>query len=250
MQDQKREIGWLLTEKYLGIETEAFKADLERLKHGEPLAYLIGHVPFLDAIVYLDSRPQIPRSETEYWVERAIHEIRESGKSDALILDLCAGSGCVGVSVLRAFPDVMVHFGEIDEVHHRTIKKNLLENNIDLARTKIFGGDLFEEMTGVYDFILANPPYIDRELDRTEESVRRYEPHAALYADAHGLSCITKIIQNAGEHLAKDGVIYIEHEPEHAEAIRELGVKAAFEVRVCKDQFGIVRFTRLCRVLK
>ena len=70
-----RDEEWLLNEKYQGERTDEFFADCERLKSGEPLAYIIGHVPFLDATIHLDSKPLIPRTETEYWVKAVIIDI-------------------------------------------------------------------------------------------------------------------------------------------------------------------------------
>ncbi len=64
-----KDIAWLLQEKYGGEKSEAFFADCKRLALGEPLGYLIGHTPFLDCTIYLDSKPLIPRAETEFWTE-------------------------------------------------------------------------------------------------------------------------------------------------------------------------------------
>jgi release factor glutamine methyltransferase len=158
---------WLLQEKYKGEQNDAFFADCDRLKDGEPLAYLIGSIPFLNTTIYLDlpdrqagSKPLIPRTETEFWVEQIISQINK-GQTFAVcsrILDLCAGSGCIGVAVLKNVPNVTVDFVEIDGHHHELIKKNILENNIDISRANIFGGDLFENITEKYDYILTNPP--------------------------------------------------------------------------------------------
>ena len=68
---------WLLEEKYSGEKSVAFFADCKRMALGEPLGYLIGHAPFLKTTIYLDSRPLIPRPETEFWTEKAIAEIKE-----------------------------------------------------------------------------------------------------------------------------------------------------------------------------
>ncbi|MEX0913065.1 MAG: hypothetical protein WDZ56_00890, partial [Candidatus Paceibacterota bacterium] len=74
-----KEEGWLLEEKYGGEKTAGFSADLKRLACGEPLGFVIGHVPFFGCRIYLDSHPLIPRLETEFWVEKAIVAIKEAG---------------------------------------------------------------------------------------------------------------------------------------------------------------------------
>ena len=121
-----QDIEWLLKEKYQGEESVAFFADVKRMALGEPLGYLIGHVPFLDTTISLDSKPLIPRPETEFWVEKVITEIKLGSAGAPLrVLDLCAGSGCIGVAVAKAIPGATVDFSEIDAKHLPTITKNL-----------------------------------------------------------------------------------------------------------------------------
>lgn len=233
-----REIDWLLQEKYNGIKTPEFESDLTRLQKGEPLAYVIGWTPFLHTKIWLDSKPLIPRPETEFWVEKAISEIENI--DNAKVLDLCAGSGCIGVAILREIPDAVVHFAEIDQTHHKTIKKNILENEIDSNRTKILGGNLFENVTEKYDFILTNPPYIDPKLsERIQKSVKIHEPEIALFGGINGMEIVEKIIEEAPKYLNPDGILYIEHEPEQALALQKIlpGIQS-FE-----DQFGVIRYS-------
>jgi len=245
---------WLLKEKYGSKKTVSFLADCELLASGKPLAYLIGHVPFLNTIIYLESHPLIPRPETEFWTEHVIQEItnRRSQTStiQIKILDLCAGSGCIGTAVLKALPDTSVDFVEIDTAHHPTIHTNIEKNDIALSRTQIFGGNLFENVTGIYDYILTNPPYIDAHLNRTEESVTAHEPALALWGGLNGMDVIQRIIETSPQHLTENGVLYIEHEPEQVEAIHQHGKQNFHEVETFVDQFGIFRFTRLFRPLK
>ncbi len=240
-----QETFWLLNDKYNGIESEAFYADVKRLESGVPLAYLIGWQPFCGTKIYLDSHPLIPRPETEYWTKFAIDEIQKY--KHPRVLDLCAGSGCVGVAVLKAVPDSVVDFVEIDESHNATILKNIRENGIGENRVRIFGGSLFEKITtsaGMtpqqYDFILTNPPYIDPNLsDRIGAGVREYEPEIALFGGDSGMELIREILAGIPQFLKPGGVLTIEHEPEQAEKIQELlpGIIPQ------KDQFGVVRFS-------
>ncbi len=240
-----REEMWLLEEKYNGAYTTDFIKDCERLRAGEPLAYVIGHIPFLNTIIYLDSHPLIPRPETEFWTSHAIELMKE--RRDQKVLDLCAGSGCIGVSVLKEIPNAFVDFGEIEEKHHSTIRKNIELNGIQSNRTKIFGGNLFEHIPHQYDVILSNPPYIDPKLDRTEEAVKIFEPHIALYGGEDGLEHIRHILKAAPQNLLPNGVLILEHEPEHKEALESLSNEMGYRSHTKEDQYGVLRYTVFTR---
>lgn len=235
-----RESRWLLEEKHHGVESDAYKRDLERLAQGEPLGYVIGWVPFFHTKIHLDSKPLIPRSETEYWVEKAISEIQAKGIEKPRILDLCAGSGCIGIAVLKAIPDAIVDFVEIDPAHHETVRKNIRENGINENRARIFGGDLFEQVSGTYDAVLTNPPYINpKEIDGVQKSVLDFEPEQALFGGIDGIECIEKILRDVPQFLKPGGILYLEHEPEQEKMIRELlpGITSY------QDQFGVIRYS-------
>lgn len=201
-----------------------------------PEAYKIGWVPFIHAKIYLDSRPLIPRTETEYWIDLVVKEIRKV--KNPKILDLCAGSGCIGVAVAKD-TGAEVDFVELDEAHHGTIRKNIEENGIT-ARTRIFGGDLFENIIDTYDFILANPPYVNMSLGRVEESVLKHEPALALDGGSGGLEIINRILSEAVFHLKPEGVLYLEHEPEQVSLLAQNGL---CKKQTFRDQFGRKRFS-------
>ena len=245
---------WLLKEKYHGEKSEGFFTDCEHLKNGEPLAYLIGSIPFLGTTISLNlpdthtnTRPLIPRTETEFWVEKAIMEMCTKSKVPLHILDLCAGSGCIGVAVLHALPESHVDFGEIAEHHHPLIKHNLTLNTQDHFHSNIFGGSLFDEITGEYDYILSNPPYIDKNLGRVAPLVDAHEPALALYGGKDGMTFIEAIILSAPEHLTLTGVLYLEHEPEQVTAIHTLARMAGLFPFTHPDQYGVLRYTRFTR---
>lgn len=270
---------WLLIEKYGGEKSEGFFADLMRLKAGEPLAYVIGHTPFLGTTIYLDSHPLIPRPETEFWVEGAITAIRqrqedlvserpaaggfgwgaagvnessppgaadeatESPRSSLKILDLCAGSGCIGVAVAKALPQAHVTLAEIEPAHLSTITLNLKENDITEDRYQVIHSDLFENIRGTFDYILTNPPYIDPALDRAEASVKDFEPHNALYGGADGLELIKKILAEATQHLNAGGILYLEHEPEQVAALKTIAKTNKLTIHTHKDQYDVSRYS-------
>src|SRR5690606_17142556 len=114
-----------------------------RLEAGEPLGYVIGHVPFLGCNIFLDSHPLIPRPETEFWLNTAIKEIISSSltRRNIKVLDLCSGSGAIGVAVAKHILDAKVDFAEVDPLHQKTIERNVTENNINPDRTRVIVGD-------------------------------------------------------------------------------------------------------------
>ena len=266
-----RDYEWLLREKYNGVPSPEFEADKARLDAGEPLAYLIGHTPFLNTTTHLDSHPLIPRPETEFWVERAISSIQTNFyrgltpvKKVVYVLDLCAGSGAIGVAVAKAIPQSHVTFLELDKAHLPTIAKNLADANISCTRYQIFESDLFSSLTQnvnrkdllisdtlnrkdlfTFDFILTNPPYIDPAVDRAEASVKAHEPHLALYGGEAGMEFIARIIAETPQYLTKGGHLWIEHEPEQTAALEALAKEYGFTAQTHKDQYGVERFSIL-----
>jgi release factor glutamine methyltransferase len=205
----------------------------------EPLAYIIGDQPFLGLTIYLDSRPLIPRPETEWWTEQLLQKVRTS---DVLTFcDLCSGSGAIGCAALAQLPNTQVYFGEIDPAHEATILKNIRENNLDATRTDVRIGDLFEPFGNMkFDIIAANPPYIpeDRELPK---SVTNYEPAQALFAGADGLSIIRRIATELPKYLAKNGEAWIECDSAHAPAACALFEAQGLKAEICNDQYSIPR---------
>jgi len=205
----------------------------------EPFAYAIGDQPFLGLKIFLDSRPLIPRPETEWWTEQLINETEIS--SPLRFLDLCAGSGAIGCAALAKLPRAHVYFGEIDPAHEATIRRNIRENNLDESRADIRIGDLFEPFDGIkFDIIAANPPYIPegRELPA---SVADYEPHQALFAGSDGLHLIRRIARELPNYLAKNGVAWIECDSAHAAAACALFREQGLSSEIRPDQYGVPR---------
>ncbi|MFT7507033.1 MAG: release factor glutamine methyltransferase [Acidimicrobiales bacterium] len=242
---------WLLEEKYNGKKSKGFFCDLELLRNGTPLAYLIGSIPFLDCAIYIDSHPLIPRVETEYWTEKAIESVRtyvrDYERKYVAVLDLCAGSGAIGVAVAKAIPETHVTFGEIDLTHLPTIQKNLTQNTIAVNRYSLVESDLFEKIPGEkkYEFILTNPPYIDPAVDRAEKSVKLHEPDLALYGGVEGMECIQKIIAQDPAYLTTNGQLWIEHEPEQSKSIQILAQTHGYMCATHRDQYAVERYSIL-----
>lgn len=239
------DISWLLKEKFGGEKSDAFFADCKSLALGKPLAYLIGWTPFLNCKIWLDSLPLIPRPETEFWTEKAIEAMKQSTLKSPRVLDLCSGSGCIGVAVAKTIGDARVDFSEIDSSHIPTIKKNLHENGLSEEKSIVAHTNLFTGLSHKYDFIFSNPPYIDAALERADSSVIENEPYVALFGGKDGMEIITQIIEQASSHINPHGQMWLEHEPEQTDAINKLGRSHRFSVTTNRDQYGVERYSIL-----
>ncbi len=236
MYEQERE--WLLRDKYDGIISHEYKKDLARLAKGEPLAYVIGWIPFLGTKITLDERPLIPRVETEWWTERLISFLKQHYKNvPYTVLDMCAGSGAIGVAILAHCPTAHVTFVDNEPMYKETIQKNLIKNNITQSRAKIYIGNLFNPVDNKkFSVIIANPPYIPHTRNLAK-SVIDYEPHSALYGGDDGLVYIRTIISEIPKHLTKKGIAYVEIDETHANAVKSLSVYAGLQARILTDQY-------------
>ena len=219
-----------------------------RLKRGFPVSYLIGFVPFLNIKVDLSKKPFIPRPETEYWTEIAIGEMKKD-KKRIKCLDLFAGSGCIGIAILKEISKAEVIFGEIDSRALKQIKINLLLNKIPLKRASLVKTNVFQNIKGKYDYILANPPYIAQtQKSLVQRSVLSYEPHRALFGGKDGLDYIKQFLKQARFYLKKQGKIYLEFDPSQKNKIQKIIQQQQYSSHnFFKDQYERWRFVVIQR---
>ncbi|MDD5569168.1 MAG: HemK family protein methyltransferase [Candidatus Pacebacteria bacterium] len=221
-----------------------------------PEAYKTGGKDFLGIKIDLSKRPFIPREETEYWAGIAIEEIKqftEKKKRQADCLDLFSGSGCIGVALLKKTAKANCDFGEADDNFLQQIKINLDLNEIDPKRYNLIKSDVFFGIDGVYDFIVANPPYVDEErIDEIGPDVKRYEPAIALMAGKGGMDHIKLFLEDAFAHLKKGGTIFMEMDEKQKKLIKDfLGSlpedRKYSGFKFFKDQFGKYRFLKITK---
>ncbi|XKT74402.1 MAG: N5-glutamine methyltransferase family protein [Patescibacteria group bacterium UBA2163] len=207
--------------------------------------YARGEIPFLGVTVRLDSKPLIPRTETEYWTEQAITDMSGVGHRTCQVLDLFSGSGCIGLAVLAHIPGAHVTFADKEARHFPTIQKSITLNGIDSARVTFIESDVWSSISGAFDVVLANPPYISRERATASEDVIGYEPHEALFADDDGFALIEQFLHDLPSHIHKGGTAWIEHEPFQATRITQVAATHGFSATTHTDQYNIKRYTIL-----
>ena len=205
-----------------------------------PKEYKRGFKRFLGCKIDLSQKPMIPRPESEFWLKKAIKTINQ-GKKRVVCLDTFAGSGCIGIAVLKNCSELCQRTDFIDIIKDflKQIKINLSINKISQKRYKIILSDIFENVRGKYDYIFANPPYVG--LDKrhlVQESVLNWEPLIAIFGGEDGLLYIRKFLKDARKHLKKGGKIYLEFDHMRKKETEELLKQLKYKnFRFYKDQF-------------
>jgi release factor glutamine methyltransferase len=248
MYSNERDLAWLIRDKYPGLFSARtwrpmfrnLQKDASRLKKGEPLAYVIGWVPFLKAHIDLRFRPLIPRTETEYWVEKAIRELG-SRRGPVRVLDIFSGSGCIGIAILLAIPRAHVTFADTDPAAIRQIRLNLRLNKIPKGRYRVVRSDVFKNLRGKFDAIFANPPYIPAKR-KLPVSVTRFEPAQALFAGPDGLVLIRDLLKGVPVRLEEGGRMFLEFDSAQGRRIPVLARKYGLKTVIHRDQFGRSRW--------
>ncbi len=195
-----------------------------------PLQYIIGEQEFMGLRFKVNSNVLIPRQDTETLVEQVLKIVKPGMK----VLDLCTGSGCVLISVLKNAPELTGMGSDISKTALLVAKENAKLHEVDADWIR---SDLFDNITETFDVIMANPPYIPTgEILSLMPEVRDFEPENALDGGADGLDFYRKIAGQVKDYLNPGGYVYMEIGYDQGEAVSELMRNAGFtEVEVIKD---------------
>ena len=186
---------------------EKFKEGIEFLKSGMPLQYITNHQEFMGLNFYVDSNVLIPQPDTEILVEEVL-EILKINIEKKSVLDLCTGSGAIGISISK-YSDVFVTMSDISKNALEIAKKNAKSNEV-IDRCNFVLSDMFENIDEEFDIIVSNPPYIKTEVINTLDTEVQNEPHLALDGGEDGLNFYRIIAENAYKYLNKGGVLSLE----------------------------------------
>ena len=203
---------------------------------------------FLNIKIDLSKKVFIPEVETKYWTKKAIKEIQNFSKknpsSKIKILDIFAGSGFIGISILKNVKNSFVDFADIDDNAISQIKINLKLNKIPPKRYKVIKSDIFSNLPKKkYNFILANPPYIAlKNIKEVQRSVLEKDPFISLFSGKDGLNHIRIFLKDLKKFLKKDGICFMEFDPRQVKEISKILSSQNLGFEIKKDQFRLDRY--------
>ena len=190
----------------------AMESGVKRLLKGEPLAYVLGEWEFYGLKIYVTPDVLIPRDDTCALAQLAIGQALFLPESPR-ILDLCTGSGCIGLAIASRIKDARLTLADISKEALVVAKKNAIENKLS-SRVSCVQADALREppaFLGKFDMIVSNPPYIDaQDMKLLEPSVADFEPHLALYGGEDGLDFYRAIVSNYKAALKPGGYLAFE----------------------------------------
>lgn len=221
---------------------EAFMGLINMRKNHKPCQYIIGNQDFMGYSFHVEEGVLIPRPETELLVEEAIR--LTDGKAGIRALDMCCGSGCIGISLklIRNSQNkkTEVVLADISDkaIEVASINNKRLDTNCELIQS-----DLFGDITGKYDLIMSNPPYIkSSEISELMAEVKEFEPIIALDGKEDGLFFYRRIIKNARDYLLNGGWLIFEIGYDQYEAVETLLINSGYEeIRLIRDYAGLDR---------
>ena len=223
---------------------------VDRHLAGEPVAYLIGEWEFYGLSLDISPDVLIPRPDTEVLAGQAIEYIQTLG--ECRVLDLCAGSGCIGLAVASQAPQARVVLGEYSDAALKVCRQNIRRNGLSgrVVPMQADAREKPERSLGEFHCIVSNPPYIPRaDIETLDASVKDYEPHLALDGGEDGLDFYQTISGKWKEALAPGGRLYFEVGIGQADSVLRIMRAQGFgDIQIVKDLHDIPRvvFGTLC----
>ena len=239
----RAELRWKKDEIIAAELLEKLNGWLSERESGRPLQYVLGKTCFMGLDFMCDERALIPRQDTETLCELALHRMQHV--KNPSVLDLCTGTGAIGLSIKHYRPDAEATLTDLSEDALSLAKENAEALNLSAGFRQ---GDLWEAVEGEqFDFILSNPPYLtEKDMDELIKEVRR-EPEMALRAGADGLIFYRRIVRRLNEFLKEGGEALLEIGKGQEKDVVRLLHEAGFGAEAHKDLCGIERVIRAWR---
>ena len=217
-------------------QRERYERCLEKRSIHIPLQHITGIQEFMGLEFVVNEHVLIPRQDTETLVECVLSHVQPQMK----VLDMCTGSGCILISLMRLGKIVHGVGVDVSEEALKVAEKNAKKHQVEPLWIK---SDLFDQIVDKYDIIVSNPPYIRTQvIEELEEEVRFHDPFLALDGKEDGLYFYRKLIEESPSYLKKGGRMYFEIGHDQGQEVKWLMEKAGYEgVTVKKDLAGLDR---------
>lgn len=212
---------------------------IEQKKQGIPVAYITGESDFGGLILRSDGRALAPRPETEEMAQYCANLFERGANPD--ILDLCTGSGCIALYLAAKFPRARVTAADISEEALQLAAENARLTKLQ-ERVQLLQSNLFENISGKFDLIVSNPPYIASADIAALSAEVQHEPKLALDGGEDGLDIVRKIVSVAADYLNPQGTLAMEIGAGQAAAVCGLFDGARWDGGIKKDFAGVERF--------
>ena len=219
-----------------------FLGKIKRLIKGEPIQYILNKAEFMGFEFYVDQNVLIPQPDTEVLVQNVILIANKIKKDNKIkILDLCTGSGAIGISLYKNLQNVEIFASDISSQALEIAKKNAIIND---SKIEFIESDLFDNINEKFDIIVSNPPYIETAtIDNLSLEVK-HEPRIALDGGEDGLKFYRNITKEADDFLNTNGYLAVEIGYNQEEAVKDIFTKNGL-----KDIFTKNDFNKICRIV-
>lgn len=229
------------------IEPPAFSAQYDELvtrrAHREPLPYITGIKEFWNLRFEVSPAVLIPRPETEGLIE-AVNERFPDKHEPLRVADVCTGSGCVAVAIAVERPEARVVAADLSGAAVEIARRNVVRHQVS-DRVECVQGDLLEPLTGLFDVIVANPPYVlAGSRTALQPEVRNFEPETALFAGSDGLDVIRRLVSDSAEWLKRDGYLMFEFGDGQEAVVREV-IAASKRLRMVDVTYDLQQIARI-----
>ena len=229
------------------IQEELISSILKKRIKSEPLAYILNEWDFYGETFYLDKNSLIPRQDTELLIDLVLKRYDKGSKLN--ILDLGTGSGVIGITLSKLYPNSMITISDISSKALNVANKNIKNHNVTNIRS--LESDWFDNFKEkeLFDLILTNPPYISKDDDHLNNLELGYEPSNALVASKNGFADIFKIIDASPRFLNSEGLLMIEHGHTQGNGVKNYFQHKSFEnIKQHRDINQKIRVTSASKI--
>ena len=190
-------------------ELAIIRGFLKRASLFEPVEYITAEVDFYGLRLPVSSHVLIPRQETEILVDKAAAYIQKRPIQNKILLDVCSGSGCIGLSLKNKFPEMTVFLSDMSDLALTVSREGAARHDLDVT---FLQGDLLKPFFGKKaDYVFCNPPYIsNKEYEELEPSVKGYEPRGALVGGETGLEFYERLSRDLPDYLNPGAQVFLE----------------------------------------